>query len=98
MRSAVQCLATVSFLALPASHPLAGRDRIAIGELATGDWISWSTGQICHDWLVRTLHAHGAEPRILHTASEHSTQLALVAAGLGGATLDTLQGHCTTRT
>jgi DNA-binding transcriptional LysR family regulator len=76
--------------ALPAGHPHAGRDSIAIKELADEDWISWSTGQICHDWLVHTLRAHGAQPRILHTASEHSTQLALVAAGLGAALIPRL--------
>jgi DNA-binding transcriptional LysR family regulator len=75
---------------LPAGHPLAGRDRVAITELVGEDWISWSAGQICHDWLVRTLHAHGGEPRIRHTASEHSTQVALVAAGLGAAVVPRL--------
>lgn len=77
-------------VALPAGHPLAGRDSIAVTELAGDDWISWSTGQICHDWLARTLRASGAEPRIRHTASEHSTQLALVAAGLGAAVIPRL--------
>jgi DNA-binding transcriptional LysR family regulator len=77
-------------VALPAGHSLAGRHSVAIKELADDDWISWSTGQICHDWLVRTLRAHGAQPRILHTASEHSTQLALVAAGLGAAVIPRL--------
>jgi DNA-binding transcriptional LysR family regulator len=70
-------------VALPAGHPLAGQARVAIKELADDNWISRSTDQICHDWLVRTLRAHSAQPRILHNASEHSTQLALVAAGLG---------------
>lgn len=77
-------------VALPAGHPLAARDSVAIKELADDDWISWSTGQICHDWLVHTLRAHGARPRILHTASEHSTQLALVGAGLGAAVIPRL--------
>ncbi|GII64054.1 LysR family transcriptional regulator [Sphaerisporangium krabiense] len=77
-------------VALPDAHPLAGRDRVAVGELAGDDWISWSAGQICHDWLVRTLRAEGGEPRVAHTASEHSTQLALVAAGLGVAVIPRL--------
>lgn len=77
-------------VALPAGHPLAGQDSITITQLADEDWISWSTGQVCHDWLVRTLRAHGAQPRIRHTASEHSTQLALVAAGLGAAVIPQL--------
>jgi DNA-binding transcriptional LysR family regulator len=77
-------------VALPAGHPLAGRRAVTIAELAGQDWIGWSPGQICHDWLVRTLHANGAEPRIAHVASEHSTQLALVAAGLGAAVIPRL--------
>lgn len=77
-------------LALPAGHPLAGRDSVAIKELADDEWISWSTGQICHDWLVHTLRACGAQPQVRHTASEHSTQLALVAAGLGTAVIPRL--------
>ena len=77
-------------VALPAGHPLAGQHSVAIKELADDGWISWISGQICHDWLVRTLRAHGAQPRILHTASEHSTQLALVAAGLGVAVIPRL--------
>jgi DNA-binding transcriptional LysR family regulator len=76
--------------ALSADHPLAGRETITLSELAAEDWISWSTGQICHEWLTRTLRADGTEPRIRHTASEHSTQLALVAAGLGTALIPRL--------
>jgi len=77
-------------VALPVDHPLADRDSVAVKELAGDDWISWSTGQICHDWLVRTLRKDGAEPRVMHTASEHSTQLALVAASLGVAVIPRL--------
>ncbi len=77
-------------VALPADHPHAGRAAVAIAELADEDWISWSTGQICHDWLVRTLTAQGTRPHVRHTASEHSTQLAFVAAGLGAALIPRL--------
>jgi molybdate transport repressor ModE-like protein len=77
-------------VALPAAHPLAARARVGLAELAEVDWISWSSGQICHDWLVVTLRGLGAEPRIAHTASEHATQLALVRAGLGAAVIPRL--------
>lgn len=77
-------------VALPIDHPLADRDSLAVKELAGEDWISWSSGQICHDWLARTLSTHGAQARVMHTASEHSTQLALVAAGLGVALIPRL--------
>ena len=77
-------------LALPVDHPLAGRREIALKECAGDDWITWSTGQICHDWLVCELRADGLQPRVNHTVSEHSTQLALVAAGLGVALIPRL--------
>lgn len=77
-------------VALPVDHPLAGRDVLHITELTDHEWISWRTDEICHDWLLRTLRAYGTEPHIRHTASEHSTQLALVAAGLGVAVIPRL--------
>lgn len=77
-------------VALPASHPLAGREHVAITELAHESWVSWTAGQICHDWLLTTLRAHGVEPDVVHTAAEHPTQLALVAAGLGAAMIPRL--------
>lgn len=66
-------------VALPADHRLAGRHRVELAEVADAEWISWSVGQLCHGWLTGTV----APDRVRHTAAEHSTQLALVAAGLG---------------
>jgi molybdate transport repressor ModE-like protein len=77
-------------VAVPATHPLAGRRSVRIDELADAPWIGWSAGEICHDWLARTLRRSRREPQILHTASEHSTQLALVAAELGVAVIPRL--------
>jgi DNA-binding transcriptional LysR family regulator len=70
-------------VALPADHPLACRDRVALGELAGEPWIASTAGTICHDWLTGTLRRDGHEPLIAHQAAEFPTQLALVAAGLG---------------
>lgn len=70
-------------VALPADHPLAERDTLALEELLDEDWIGWLPGQICHDWLLLTMRGLGAEPRVVHTVGEHPTHLALVAAGLG---------------
>jgi DNA-binding transcriptional LysR family regulator len=77
-------------VALPSAHPLAARSSVALAELADVDWVGWSSGQICHDWLVVTLRGLGAVPRIAHTASEHATQVALVRAGLGAAVIPRL--------
>lgn len=75
----------VADVALPAAHPLADQDLLDLAQLDDQPWISWPRGSICHDWLVHTLRELGTEPRIVHTAMEHATQLALVAAGLGAA-------------
>jgi DNA-binding transcriptional LysR family regulator len=73
----------VADVALPEDHPLAGRDAVDIEELSGEPWVTWSRGWICNSWLLHTLRSHDTEPDIAHTAAEHHTQLALVAAGLG---------------
>jgi DNA-binding transcriptional LysR family regulator len=65
--------------ALPRDHRLADRASLILDDLAQEDWITSSAGQMCHEWLVRSL----SSARIAHTAAEHPTQIALVAAGLG---------------
>jgi DNA-binding transcriptional LysR family regulator len=73
-------------VALPADHPLAGRAHVTMAELAGADWITWTGGQLCHDWLRQFL----GDPAVAHTASEHSTQLAMVDAGMGVAVMPRL--------
>ncbi|URN18120.1 MULTISPECIES: LysR family transcriptional regulator [Streptomyces] len=70
-------------VAVPAGHPLAGRAEVELEDFADDDWVSWPEGEFCHDWLVFTLRSKGIEPRIVHLAGEHHTQLALIQAGLG---------------
>jgi DNA-binding transcriptional LysR family regulator len=77
-------------VALPADHPMAQREMITLNDLSTMDWIGWTSGQICHDWLRQTLTELGTATSIAHTASEHSTQLALVGAGMGAAIIPRL--------
>jgi DNA-binding transcriptional LysR family regulator len=80
----------VADIALPRRHRLAGRTTIALEDLAGEPWITWPSGSICHDWLMHTLRQHGHDPQVRHTALEHATQLALVAAGMGAAVLPRL--------
>jgi DNA-binding transcriptional LysR family regulator len=80
----------VADVALPAEHPLAARASLDLDQLADAPWITWLSGTICHDWLLHTLRSRGCEPKIAHTAGEHATQLALVAAGLGAAIIPRL--------
>jgi DNA-binding transcriptional LysR family regulator len=80
----------VADVALPRRHRLAGRSELTLDELLGERWITWPWGSICHDWLLHTLRSKGVEPAIVHTAAEHATQLALVAAGLGAAVIPRL--------
>jgi len=77
-------------LAVPADHPLAGRTSVELTELCAEPWITWPHGAICHEWLTQTLRQHGLTPEVTHTAEEHQTQLAMVAAGLGIAVMPRL--------
>jgi DNA-binding transcriptional LysR family regulator len=77
-------------LAVPADHPLAGRVSVELTELSAEPWITWPYGAICHEWLTQTLRQHGLTPEVTHTAEEHQTQLAMVAAGLGIAVMPRL--------
>ena len=77
-------------LAVPADHPLAGRTSVELTELCAEAWITWPHGAICHEWLTQTLRQHGLTPEVTHTAEEHQTQLAMVAAGLGIAVMPRL--------
>ncbi|MEV6180108.1 LysR family transcriptional regulator [Streptomyces sp. NPDC052016] len=70
-------------VAMPAGHPLAGRDEVDLGEFAEDEWITWGEGEFCHEWLMFTLRSRGIEPIVGHRAAETHTQLNLVAAGLG---------------
>ncbi|MEB8343459.1 LysR family transcriptional regulator [Streptomyces endophyticus] len=70
-------------VAMPAGHPLAGREEVGLEDFADDEWITWGQGEFCHEWLMFTLRAKGVEPQIGHRAAETHTQLGLVAAGLG---------------
>lgn len=70
-------------IAMPEGHPLADREAIGLEDFAEDEWVAWTEGEFCHEWLLYTLRAKGIEPCIAHWAGEHHTQLAMVAAGLG---------------
>lgn len=80
----------VADIALPAGHRLASRASVRLQDLCGETWICWHEGTMCHDWLRHTLSGLGHAPRIVHTAAEHATQLALVAVGLGCAVMPRL--------
>ncbi|MFC7741556.1 LysR family transcriptional regulator [Nocardiopsis composta] len=77
----------VADIALPVGHPLARHDLVALEDVVRLPWISWTRGGTCDEWLHGMLRERGVEPRIAHTAEEHQTKMALVAADLGAAVI-----------
>jgi DNA-binding transcriptional LysR family regulator len=80
----------IADIALPPNHRFAKRRTVSLDAMASESWVTWLHGSICHDWLMHTMRTLGHEPVIAHTAAEHETQLALVAAGLGCAVIPRL--------
>jgi molybdate transport repressor ModE-like protein len=80
----------VADIAVSETHRFAGRRSIRLVDVALDDWVTWPSGELCHEWLKHSLRSLGHEPRIAHTAAEHATQLAFVAAGLGLAVIPRL--------
>jgi DNA-binding transcriptional LysR family regulator len=70
-------------LVLRAEHPLAALTEVPVAGLLGQRWTSVPPGNICHDWLVRTMREAGEEPDVLYQVGEFETQIALIAAGLG---------------
>lgn len=83
----------VADLALPAGHELTSSGAaVDLSGCAHEQWISWTAGEFGHDWLRAALVEHHPGLRLTHTAGEHQTILALVAAGLGMALMPRLGG------
>ncbi|MGK2870529.1 MAG: LysR substrate-binding domain-containing protein [Mycobacterium sp.] len=72
-------------VALPAEHPLTGRDTLTVGDLQDEDFIAHAgQGRSVMNGLLAAVCADaGFAPRIRHEVSETSTLVTLVAAGLG---------------
>lgn len=72
-------------LVLPVDHPLAGRDGIALAELADAPFVMYPphAGTGLQTQVQRLCRAAGFTPRIAQEANEASTIIGLVAAGCG---------------
>jgi DNA-binding transcriptional LysR family regulator len=70
---------------LPSTHPLAGRKRIALAQLAADDFVLFprSVGLSLHDAIIGACHAAGFEPRLELEVPQLSSVINLVAAGMG---------------
>ncbi len=69
--------------AVPAGHPLARRDPLALADLAGHPWIAGPPGTPCHEITVAGCRAAGFSPDIVHTTLDWTTVLAFVAAEAG---------------
>ncbi|THF62800.1 LysR family transcriptional regulator [Pseudothauera nasutitermitis] len=76
-------------LVVPATHRLARRAAVGFAELTEEEFVTFppGTGTGLPDKLRQLALAAGFEPRIVQTAREATTQIGLVAAGLGLAML-----------
>lgn len=72
-------------LALPAAHPLAQRDAVALRELADSPFVAQPGryGTTLHDALMTLTSRAGFHPAIVQEAQQVTGLLALVSAGIG---------------
>ncbi len=77
-------------LALAADHPLAGRKRLELADLAGESWIQTSADSPCAGHVVRCCHAAGFEPSVSFESDDYQTVQGLVAAGVGVAMIPEL--------
>lgn len=72
----------VGDLAVPAGHPLAAAaEPIGLADLADCRWVTSPPGTVCRQWFQRMFAGSVAEPDVVHTVDDFSTQMALVASG-----------------
>lgn len=68
---------------LPAGHRLAGREQVAVADLAEDTWIGPYPGNPCHDVVVLACEYAGFEPRLEHSSDDFHAVVALAGAGAG---------------
>ncbi|HEY3811345.1 MAG TPA: LysR family transcriptional regulator [Acidimicrobiales bacterium] len=75
---------------LPADHPLAARDEVALADLRHDAWIGNLPGSPCHFVTMAACAAAGFSPRVRHAIDDWAIIVELVAAGLGVGLIPTL--------
>jgi DNA-binding transcriptional LysR family regulator len=71
-------------LLVPRGHPLAGRDRVTLDEVAHEPWVLADPGRCDHHELtMAACGAAGFRPKVAHEAAEWWAVASLVGAGLG---------------
>ena len=70
-------------LVLPRDHPLAGRKRLRIEDLAGESFLSFHPGNLAHDIQMQVLRDHGVVPTEVISVGSSDTILGFVEVGLG---------------
>ncbi|MFD3998508.1 LysR family transcriptional regulator [Streptomyces sp. NPDC058548] len=68
---------------LPPGHPLAARERVALGDLAKDAWIGQSAGNPCHDVTVLACEYAGFTLNPEHSSDDFRAVVALAAVSAG---------------
>lgn len=71
------------YLVLPRDHPLAGRRRPRLADLAGEAWIGGHVGSECNRLMSHACARVGYEPRIAFETDDYAAMQGLVAAGVG---------------
>ncbi|MGA2321057.1 MAG: LysR substrate-binding domain-containing protein, partial [Solirubrobacteraceae bacterium] len=78
------------YLALARDHPLAGKQKLRLGDLSGEAWVQTSRSSPCARHVVRSCHAAGFEPNVSFESDDYQTIQGLVAAGVGVALIPAL--------
>jgi len=74
---------------LPPKHPLADKQRISLQRLKSEPWVIFprETASRLHDEIIAACAAAGFEPRVAQRATRVTTEISMVASGIGVALL-----------
>jgi DNA-binding transcriptional LysR family regulator len=87
-------------LVLAADHPLAGREVVALADLAKDPWVMQAPASPCQEVMMRACADAGFAPRVTATCATYTSILALVATAQGVALVPRMalttevQGSC----
>jgi DNA-binding transcriptional LysR family regulator len=89
---AVQVLEDPMLVALPYSHPLAGRGAIALADLRDEEWMLAGVAGTCPDSnvVLRSCRDAGFAPNIAFTSEDYGAIQGMVASGMGVALIPSL--------
>ncbi len=72
-------------LAMPAGHPLASQEDVALSHLHQQSFINYdaTSWRPFHDMITMTLNSHGIEPKYIHSVSSTVAILSLINGNMG---------------